>query len=101
MDSYKIKWTQTAVSDLTECVRFVLNVSKEAAKKLKIEIQESINSLSFFPEKNPILDMPKSFKIVIRKQVISKRYIALYSVEDDSIIIYRILDTRRKFGPLL
>ena len=97
MTSFKVILSSTAQSDLAECVAFVLNVSKEAAYNLANEIYASIESLKDFPEKNPLFNMPKSFPYQIRKQVISSRYIALYSVEGDCVIIYRILDARRRF----
>ena len=100
-DKYTIIINSKALSDLSECVSFVLRVSKEAAIKLKDDVFSSIESLSIFPEKNPIFEMPKSFPFVMRKQIINDRYIVLYSIEEDKVIVYRILDSRRKFNHLL
>lgn len=97
MASFKVVISSTAQSDLAECVGFVLNVSKESAYNLANDIYSSLESLKDFPEKYPIFTMPKSFPYQIRKQVINKRYIALYSIEGDRVIVYRILDARRRF----
>lgn len=45
--------------------------------------------------------MPKSFPFAIRKLVMNQRYLALYAVEGDKVVIYRILDSRRKFDHLI
>lgn len=80
---------------------FVLNVSKEAARTLANDIYSSIESLKKLPERNAIFEMPKSFSFILRKLVINKRYLALYSVEENKVVVYRILDSRRKFEHLI
>lgn len=101
MDSFKVVITSKAQSDLSECVSFVLNVSKEAALTLANDIYSSIESLQKLPERNAIFEMPKSFPFILRKLVINKRYLALYSVEENKVVVYRILDSRRKFEHLI
>ena len=101
MRAYKIVITSKGQSDLSECVSFVLRVSKEAALSLANDLYSSIQSLETFPERNAIFEMPKSFPFTIRKLIVNRRYMALYSVETDKVIVYRILDSRRKFDHLL
>lgn len=101
MDTYKIIVSSKAQSDLAECIGFVLNVSKEAAYSLADDIYSSIKLLETFPERNAIFEMPKSFPFTIRKLVINKRYLTLYAVEGDKVVVYRILDSRRKFDHLI
>ena len=98
---YSVVWLQTALSDLSSCVLFVLKVSAEAAKQLKKDIEKAGNSLALFPDKNPVFEGPKSFPFVLRKQIVNNRYILLYTVEEQKVVIYRILDSRRKFGHLV
>ena len=98
---YQVVWSNKALSDLSECIQFVLNVSKEAATKLADDIYDSIGSLVNFPDRNPIFEMPKPFPFIIRKQVINHRYAALYCVEGKNVTIYRVLDSRRKFNFLV
>ena len=101
MDQYKVIISSKAQSDLAACVSFVLNVSKEAAINLANDIYTAIEALKILPERNPIFVMPKAFPFTIRKQIINKRYIVLYSVEENSVVIYRILDSRREFDYLI
>ena len=96
MADYKIKITQRAYSDIFECVLFVNNVSKEAANELHKEIMNSIKSLSSFPDKYPEIDKLRIRDSRVRKMPIHKgRYIILYKVENDNVIIYDIFDTRK------
>ena len=98
MNEYSVIISNKAHSDIAECVG---RASKEAAIKLTNDIYTSLASLDLFPERNPIFNAPKSFPYTIRKQIINDRYIALYTIENQKIVIYRILDSRRKFGHLL
>jgi len=101
MGSFEILITSRAQSDLAECVGFVLKVSKEAGRKLAKDIYSSIESLRTFPERNVVFPMPKSFPNAVRKLVINKRYLVLYAVTAQRVIVYRILDARRKFDNLI
>ena len=101
MDKFEIVITSKAQSDLSECVQFVLNTSLEAAKKLADDLYSSIESLTTFPERYPVFEMPKSFPYIIRKQIVNNRYIILYLVEENKVIIYRILDARKNLNSLI
>lgn len=101
MNQYKVIITSKAQSDLAACISFVLKVSKEAAINLANDIYFSLDSLKALPERNPIFSMPKSFPFTIRKQIINGRYVSLYSVENNNVVVYRILDSRREFDYLI
>ena len=101
MKEYSIIILSKAQYDIAECVGFVLNVSKDAAISLMNDIYSSIETLKTFPERNPLFVMPSSFPYPIRKQIINHRYIALYSIEDDHVIVHRLIDSRRRFNYLL
>lgn len=101
MDQFKIDISIKAHEDIADCVSFVLNVSKEAAFALVSTIYSSLATLNSFPERNPVFEMPKHFPFTIRKHIIDKRYVALYSIENDKVIVYRVIDTRKKCEYLL
>ena len=101
MDSFQIIITSRAQSDLSECVSFALNVSKEAAFKLADDIYSAIESLSLYPERYPVFEMPKSSPYLVRKLVINKRYVALYCIEENKVVVHRFLDSRRDFDYLV
>lgn len=101
MNQYIIIISNKAHSDIAECVNFIKRVSVEAAKSFANEIYSSIHNLGVFPERNALFEMPKSFPFIIRKQIVNNRYVVLYSVENETVYIYRVLDSRRKFTHLI
>ena len=96
MNAYKIAITQRAFSDINECVLFVSNVSKEAAKELYTEIISSINSLKTFPNAYPNIEGLVIGGINIKRMPIQHgRYFIIYKVEGDLITIYDVIDSRK------
>lgn len=96
MNNYKIVITQHAFSSISECVMFVNNVSPEAANSLYEELMTSIKSLSTFPNKYPEIQDLLIMDAKVRKMPIHNgRYVILYKVENDTVVIYDIIDTRK------
>ena len=96
MNAYKIAITQRAFSDINECVLFVSNVSKEAAKVLYTEIISSINSLKTFPNAYPNIEGLVIGGINIKRMPIHQgRYLIIYKVAGDLITIYDVIDSRK------
>ena len=96
MNAYKIAITQRAFSDINECVLFVSNVSKEAAKVLYTEIISSINSLKTFPNAYPNIEGLVIGGVNIKRMPIHHgRYLIIYKVEGDLITIYDVIDSRK------
>lgn len=96
MADYKIRITQRAFSDITECVLFVNHVSNEAAKRLHEEILASIASLETFPNAYPDIEGLKIGEASIKRMPVHKgRYFVLYKVEGDQITIYDVIDSRK------
>lgn len=100
MDRYKIIISSKAHQDILNIVSFILNVSKKAAIEVAEYIYSSIESLSILPERNPLFPL-FGFGIETRKLIVNKRYIVIYVIQEDKIIVHRILDGRRKFESLL
>lgn len=99
--NYKIEWSPKSVSDLGEHVSFQKRVSIEAASRLSTNIINAGISLSSFPERFPEFPMPSNFPVTIRKCVVNSRYIILCGIVNDTVVLYRILDARRKFDGIL
>ena len=96
MVQFKISITQKAFSSISEHVLFVRNVSLEAAKELYEETMTSLRSLSSFPERHPEIQGLRIAGARIRKMAIHNgRYVALYKVDGDTVVIYDVIDTRK------
>ena len=97
MTNYKIIITQRAISNLTECVLFVKHISKEAAKKLYEEIMASINSLETFPKSYSCFEGLTIRGHNVRRMPISNgRYLILYIIEKEKVVIYDVIDVRKE-----
>lgn len=96
MGQFKISITQRAFSSISEHILFVRNVSLEAAKKLYEETMTSLRSLSSFPERYPKIQDLRIAGAHIRKMPIHNgRYVALYKVDGDTVVVYDVIDSRK------
>ena len=96
MAEFKISITQRAFSSINEHMLFARNVSLEAAKDLYEETMTSLRSLSLFPERCPEIQDLRIVGARIRKMSIHNgRYVALYKVDGDTVVIYDVIDTRK------
>ena len=96
MTGLKISITQRAFSSICEHILFVRNVSLEAAKELYEETMASLRSLSSFPERCPEIQDLRIAGARIRKMAIHDgRYVALYKVDGDTVVIYDVIDTKK------
>lgn len=96
MNKYQIFISQRAFSDITQCVLFVNNVSSQAAKELYYEIMAAIQALSSFPNKYPEIQDLKIGDNKYRKMPVHQgRYMVVYRVEVNTVIISDIIDSRK------
>ena len=96
MAELKISITQRAFSSISEHVLLVRNVSLETTKELYEETMTSLRCLSSFPERYPEIQDLRIAGARIRKMAIHDgRYVALYKVDGDTVVIYDVIDTRK------
>ena len=96
MTNYKINITQRAFSDISECVLFAKKASSKTAKELYLEIITAINSLSSFPNKYSEIKDLTIRNVKVRKMPIHNgRYLILYKVETETVVIYDVIDARK------
>lgn len=96
MAELKISITQRAFSSITEHMLFVRNVSLEAAKELYEETMTSLRYLSSFPGRYPEIQDLRIAGARIRKMSIHNgRFVALYKVDGDTIVVYDVVDSRK------
>jgi len=98
---YKVIISERAADMLIQHVRFMAQVSPEAADKLRAEIIEACRSLQNLPERyleffEPVLPANK-----YRRMIISKRYCLVYQIKDETVHIDYILDCRQDYQWLM
>jgi hypothetical protein len=98
---YKIIVSDRAIEMLMQHVRFMAQISLQAADKLRAEIIEAAKSLENFPERNSWLSDSVLPASKYRKMIINKRYLLIYQIRADSVYIEYILDCRWDYQWLL
>jgi len=94
---YKVLISQRAADMLIHLVRFMAQVSLEAADRLRVEIIEASRSLENLPERSLELFEPVLSTNKYRKMIVSKRYCLVYQIKDETVHIDYILDCRQDY----
>jgi mRNA-degrading endonuclease RelE of RelBE toxin-antitoxin system len=74
---------------------FLANVSKSAARKLRNQFVDDINSLSFMPHHCPFYNHAGLEENKYHWLLSSKRYKIIYTIENDSVFVVDIQDCRQ------
>jgi toxin ParE1/3/4 len=98
----KIKISEDAYFDVEEMFSYISKDSKSAAKDLRNRIYESIKRLNEFPFMYPAVqedDAPGAERGY--RYMVANPYIVFYRVQDDSIIVARVLHTKQNWLHML
>lgn len=98
---YNVIISDRAMSMLTSHVRFLAQVSKKAALKLKDELITEMKQLDHMPEGYPWLVSPYIPANKYRKKLVSKRYLLIYQIVDDTVYVDYVLDCRQDYSWLI
>ena len=98
---YKVIISERVADMLIQHVRFMAQVSPEAADKLRAEIIEASRSLQLLLERNLELYDPVLPTNKYRKMIISKQYLLVYQIKDETVHIDYILDCRQEYQWLM
>ncbi|MCH5273562.1 MAG: type II toxin-antitoxin system RelE/ParE family toxin [Lachnospiraceae bacterium] len=95
---YKVIISDRAKGMLGVHIRFMAQVSKEAAKAKKEEIITAIRSLSQLPQRFPFFEEMYITPNKYHKMFIDKWYLVLYQIQDDTVYVDYILDCRKDYS---
>ena len=98
---YTVIVSDKAASMLVNHVRFLANVSPEAAKKLHKEIITEIRALEFMPESYPRLSCDEIPANKYKKKLAAKWYLLIYQIKDSTVYVDYVLDCRQDYKWLL
>lgn len=98
---YHVTISERATAMLLNHVRFLANVSPDAASRLHKEIIKEINELEYMPQSYPRFNSPEIPANKYRKKLVAKRYLLIYQIKDENVFIDYILDCRQEYGWLL
>ncbi len=102
MKIYNIEFSKEARGDLEGIKNYIKNNlhEPEIAERLIFKIREETGKLKSYPNIYPIINENRIREFKIRKFIVCN-YIVFYIVEDDKIIIARILHKKRNWINLL
>ena len=97
---YDVRLLRIAEDDLVEIVNYISADRPSAAEALASKIEKNLNSLS----KNPHLGrMPREDELARMgyRYVVIDNYLAFYTIEEESILVHRIIHGARDYLQLL
>ena len=98
---YKVIVSDRAKRMLGTHIRFMAQVSKEAAAAKKKEIMAAIRSLSQMPQRFPFFEELYIVPNKYHRMFVEKWYLVLYQIQDDTVYVEYILDCRKDYGWLI
>lgn len=99
---FKIQWTDAAVADLTQLAEFIAaRDSLERALEISERLQNAVSSLASSPSRGRTVPEFYAHGIVIYSEIIVKPWRIVYRVEQRSVYVLAILDSRRDASDLL
>ena len=99
--TYTVIVSDRAKRMLASHIRFLANVSKEAAHEKKTQLIWEIRSLSNLPHRFPFFEAEFMPANKYHKMFVANWYLILYQIQDDTVYVDYILDCRKDYGWLL
>lgn len=97
----KVKWTSNAKEDLLTIVDYIKKDSLSAARKVFEQIKEKVQSSNFFPLKGRVVPELLKEGITIYRELIVEPWRIMYKIENDTVYIMAIFDSRQNVEELL
>ena len=98
---YKVIVSDRAKRMLGTHIRFMAQVNKDAAKAKKQELMEAMRSLERMPQRFPFFEEAYIPTNKYHKMFVSKWYLVLYQIQDDTVYVDYILDCRKDYSWLI
>jgi len=98
---YKIVISVRAKQMLGIHLKFISNINKDAAKKIKQKIIEGISSLDKMPTRFPFLNELYIPPNKYHKMYIENWYLVLFQIKDNIVYVEHIVDCRQDYGWLI
>ena len=95
---YKVIVSDRAKRILGTHIRFMAQVNKDAAKAKKQELMEAMHSLERMPQRFPFFEEAYIPTNKYHKMFVSKWYLVLYQIQDDTVYVDYILDCRKDYS---
>ena len=98
---YKVIISDRAKEMLGMHIRFLAQINKTAATKLKSRLVEEMRSLQDIPQRYPFFNENYIPANKYHKLYVENRYLVLYQIKDDTVYVDWIVDCRQDYQWLL
>ena len=98
---YQVIISEQAKQNLLLHVRFLAQISKPAAQKLRKRLVEEIRSLEQMPHRYPFLNVEFIPPNKYHKLYVENNYLILYQIRDSTVYVDWIVDCRQDYQWLL
>ena len=98
---YKVIISDRAKEMLGMHVRFLAQVNKSAARKLKERLVSEIRSLQNMPQRYSFFNEPYIPANKYHKLYVDNWYLVLYQIKDDTVYVDWIMDCRQDYQWLI
>ena len=98
---YKVIISERAKEMLGMHIRFLTQVNKTAANKLKKRLIDEIRALQEMPQRYPFFNENYIPANKYHKLYVENWFLVLYQIKDDTVYVDRIVDCRQDYQWLL
>jgi addiction module RelE/StbE family toxin len=98
---YKVKWTSNAKEDLLDIVASIKKDSLTTAREIYKKIKEKAHSINNFPLRGRVVPELQKEGITIYKELIVEPWRIMYKIENDTVYIMAVFDSRQNIEELL
>ena len=98
---YRVIVSDRAKRMLGTHIRFMAQVNKDAAKAKKKELMEAMRSLERMPQRFPFFEEAYIPTNKYHKMFVTKWYLVLYQIQDDTVYVDYNLDCRKDYSWLI
>ena len=98
---YKVRWTSNAKEDFLNIVDYIKKDNLNAARKVYEQLKEKGQSSNFFPLRGRVVPELLKEGITIYRELITQPYRIIYKIENDTVYIMAIFDSRQNIEELL
>ena len=98
---YKVQWTSNAKEDLLSIVAYIKEDSPTIAREIYQKIKKKANSSNFFPLRGRVVPELQKEGITMYRELISSPWRIMYKVDNDTVYIMAIFDSRQNVEELL
>ena len=99
--TYKVRWTSNAKEDLLNIVAYIKEDSPTIVKDVYQQIRSKANSSNFFPLRGRVVPELQKEGITMYRELISSPWRIMYKVDNDTIYVMAIFDSRQNVEELL